>query len=248
MKKLIITTLSLVTGTVLLHAQGTVKFNNGSTAFATSTNTTLSVYTGSGSVQGVTNVGLTFGSIANPASTGKGYYYELLIASYSGTLNSTDIGNASVRALWSDTGLLATNVIGPGLIGGPGAANGTPVATWASAPLSGSAYTDGTEMQFMIIGWSANLGNSWGTVQGELASRSWTATGYFGVSAAGFGYSGGGATPALLATSLFGVSSGMPGGLGGGFQLDQVQAVPEPATMALFGLGGLALLAFRRRQ
>jgi hypothetical protein len=246
MKKLIITTLSLVAGTVLLHAQGTVKFYNTATTFYVSTNTTLSTY--SGGTQGVSNAGPTFGSIANPASTGKGYYYELLTAAYSGTLNSTDIGNAAVRALWTDTGAVATNSPGAGGLAGPGGNNGAPIANWASAPSSGSAYTDGTEMQFMIVGWSANLGSSWGVVQGELASRTWNATGYFGISAAGFGYSGGGGSTPLPVTSLFGVTSGMPGGLAAGFQLDQVQAVPEPATMALVGLGGLALLAFRRRQ
>ncbi len=248
MKKLIITTLSLVTGTVLLHAQGSVKFYNVAAGFLASTNTTLSTY--SSGTQGTVVFGPTFGSIAHPGTNG--FYYELFIAAYSGTLNSTDLGNASVRALWTDTGLIATNGLGVGTITGPGANIGTTVAGWASAPSTGSAYTDGTEMQFMIAGWSGNLGSSWATVQSELASRTWTpvgsTTGYFGISAAGFGYSGGGGTPALLATSLFGVTGGMPGGLAAGFALDQVQSVPEPATMALFGLGGLALLAFRRRQ
>ena len=132
------------------------------------------MYTGAGSVQGITNVGATSVASAAPASTGKGYYYDLLIAAYSGTLNSTDLGNAAVRALWTDTGLLATNYIIAGSLAGPGGNSGTTVAGWASAPSSGSAYTDGTEMQFMIVGWSANLGSSWGSVASQLATKSWT--------------------------------------------------------------------------
>lgn len=240
MKKILIT-LSLAAATTVAFAQGTVKFYNISSSFAVSTNTSRSTIIGGNQLGGsggktlATSVGLT-------------YYYELLIAPMgsftSGTANSTN----PVASGWTASGLiLGTNYLGSGGIGGPGASGGTAVSGWPSAPTTGSAYTDGTEMDYLIVGWSANLGTSWLAVSNEVQTAffSGITNGYYGVSQMGYGYSGGGGTPALLAPSLFGVSSGEPGGIAGGFVLYQV---PEPSTIALATLGGLSLLFIRRRK
>jgi hypothetical protein len=83
------------------------------------------------------------------------------------------------------------------------------------------------------------MGPDWATAKNNLATA--TVGGFFGYSAVGYGFAGGG--PVFLpAPSLWGVSIPMPGGLTSGFEL----TVPEPSTFALAGLGGLSLLVLRR--
>jgi len=136
-----------------------------------------------------------------------------------GPLGSTD------PASFTFTGLYGTNLTQAGVVfGGAGrSANG-----WAT----------GADQSYIIAGWSVDNGYLW--------NDAWRTTlpgsGYFGFSTVAHGVaggpSGGGAIPPL---NLFG---GAPS-LTQGFVL---QPVPEPATMALAGLGAAALLIFRRRK
>jgi hypothetical protein len=239
MKKIVTTILSLALGTMFVYSQGTVKFYNINSSFTVTTNNSLSHFVGGTETGGSSALEPTSGNAA------WGFYYALLTAPMSTFTYGTASSTNPVATGWTWTGLQGTNTIIAGSLNGPGGNNGTTVNSWPSAPTDGSAYSQGTEMQFLIVGWSSNLGTGWVGVSNELATSTWTTLGLFGVSEMGWGYSGGGGTPTLSTPSLFSVTAGMPGGLTKGFVLYQV---PEPTTLAMAGLGGLSLLLFRRRK
>ena len=244
MKKILVITLSLMAGTMLGNAQGLIKFFNLSATFFVSTNNSLSSF--GGGTQTGSGGGVTAGS-----PSGQVYYYQLLIAPM-GTFSSGSFASTNPLASgWtSPAGYgLATNFVGAGTLGGPGGNNGTGVSGWSNGGPGATSDTQGTEMDYLLVGWSASLGNSWASVSNLLAAGfvGNATQGFFGVSQMGFGYSGGSGTPATGPESLFGVTTGMPGGLTSGFTMYAVPT-PEPGTIALAGLGGLSMLLFRRRK
>jgi len=222
MKKLTVI-LSIVAAASVSYGQGFVNFANGS-ATGVSTNAALDI---NGASTGKSGTGLTTGSTAAP----QGYYYALLMQSYSGSgaTVATTIQTLLTTG-WTFTGAQATNALGAGRLGG-----GATAAT-SSADIVGNAN------QFIIAGWSSNLGSSWAAVSSQLQSGNWSVplnqTGYFGISAVGTGTGQANTSPEALfsgsgittATTLF------------------VVPTPEPTTMALAGLGSAALLMFRRRN
>jgi hypothetical protein len=226
MKKLL-TILAIASAATFSYAQGTVILQNGAAAFFVSTNAAA---LGQG-------IGVT-------AKTALGFDYAVLTAAYGGPVPST----SPLDGAWTGAILTGNNfTIAAGGIAGQGGPAGAPAAGWG-APTAGQ-YSDGTERYFMIVGWSSNLGTTWANVSANMASNWATPWGanqaFFGTSAIGFGYSGGGPL-SLPATSLYSVTGGMPGGLSSGFQLMAI--VPEPSTIALAAFGGLSLLLFRRRK
>jgi len=238
--------LGLMAVATLSYAQGIVSINQGSTVYANSTNTGISAFVGgSGSLVAT---GLT-------ATASSGFYYALLDQAYTGTL--TDNGTLAISNGWT-LAMMGTNAtLAKGGVNGPGGAAGSPAAGWG-AP-TGASYNTGTEDYFILVGWSANLtpvagittpAQLWAAIQSQIQSGTYLVSGYLGESALGYGYSGGG--PNLLpATSIYGVTAGMPGGLTGGFYLSSVAPtvpIPEPTVFALLGLGAAGLLIFRRRK
>ena len=225
MKKLL-TILALALVATFAYAQGTVILQNGNASFLVSTNGAPGQ-----------------GAAAVTAKTALGFDYAVLIASYGGPVPSS----SPLDAAWSGAVLTGVNfAVTAGGISGQGGALGAGATGWG-AP-TGLNYTDATEKYFMIVGWSSNLGTTWGVVSADLASNWATLPGtyaFFGTSPIGYGFSGGAFL--LPATSLFNPTQGMPGALTAGFDLNYV-AVPEPSTIALAGLGGLSLLLFRRRK
>jgi hypothetical protein len=203
-------------------AQGTVILQNSSANFFISTN--------------------VFGTIGVTTKAANGFFYAVLTSPYGGAAPSAN----PLDSAWSGAVLTGVNfAVTAGGISGQGGTGGAAAAGWG-AP-TGPQYTDGTEKYFIIVGWSSNLGTSWATMAANLASgwaTPWTENAFFGESAIGYGFSGGGPN-ALPATSLFGVSAAMPGGLTSGHTLF---FIPEPSTFALAGLGGLALLLLRRSR
>ena len=100
----------------------------------------------------------------------------------------------------------------------------------------------GSTAQFVVVGWSAALGSNIEQL-GDSLGNPGTYYGLIGQSAVSGAITlGNGA--GIPTSALFG--PGAP--FIQGFTLGQFIYIPEPAALALGGLGGLALLAFRRKQ
>jgi PEP-CTERM motif len=249
MKKIALTSVCALALAGVAFGQGNLAWNVISpAAMTTVTNaTTVSVFFGGGS-SGI--VGAGSGSTAVAAN---GFYYELLYTgSYNGITNGVAPTTLSGLATWTDSGLEATNSVSS-------AGKLAPIAGNAGAQVSGmnpgTGPGTGTTNYIMLVGWSANLGTTWGGANGALAhlqSSSYIAglgtEAFFGVSNIGF------IAPATTSTSpgatVFGTAAtpyGTPiNSLNTTLYL--VGATPEPGTMALAALGGASLLLFRRRK
>jgi hypothetical protein len=233
MKKLVLTTVFALAVTGAALAQGFV--NWGSAPFGSitaQTNTSASPLFGGSGTGGV--AGVTLGAQST------GFYYELLYTSYSGGGALPTIPDLAALLTWKDTGLSATNSNTAGRIQ---VVNGNSAAAvpWAA----------GVTDSIVVVGWSANLGTSWLAVSNLLSTQTVFADGsFFGVSTTGFIAAGSssvaGATVfnnapvAGTGTPIFSLLTPL-------YALPTV-VVPEPATMAFMGLGGLSLLLFRRRK
>jgi len=229
MKKLAVTLLACLVMKGAAFAQGTIAVYSINASSAMYTSSTLY----NSSLNGVYNTtGTRTGTAAN------GFYYALLFQAPGASVTGNPLDSG-----WA-VGMMATNYGVAGGIRGAGAALGSPVAGWG-AP-TGSTYASAELNNFLLVGWSSNLGATWAEVAAQLASDNWIADGFFGVSALGSAYAGGGPN-SLPAVNILGVSSGAPGGLTGGITMYTV-LVPEPTTIAFMALGGASLLLFRRRK
>ncbi len=101
----------------------------------------------------------------------------------------------------------------------------------------------GTTYFVQFVGWSANLGSTWSSVESQLASGTWNTggnPGWFGestvTSMTPFSQAGTG-DPSIFPNTWS----------NGTFTMFSVP-VPEPTTLALAGLGGLSMLFLRRRK
>jgi len=220
MKK-IIAILSLAVGVYSSsQAQGLVSVYNIGGVYANHTNSALSVYDG----------GTGNGGVSGLASTAaNGFYYALLIATNAFSVAPSPSLNPTSTE-WS-AAMMATNYLVGGGIRGSGGSGGVAISGWAG----------GQTNYIELVGWSSSLGTTWSQVASQVASGSFTASGFFGVSSLAYVTA---ATSPSPATSIFGGT-----GLASGVTMYAVTtSVPEPSTMALAGLGGAALLLFRRRK
>jgi len=240
MKKLVITSACVLALASGAFAQGKVSWAAISASFVTvQTNaTTFSSLVGGGST------GIQGGTQGGTSVTPGAYLFELLyngtsVPSTGGAVVATPSSLAALNG-WSDAGLTAGN----------GTTAGRLIVTGTTGTSVSVPWAIGTTQNVMLVGWSANLGSTWATALATLNSSSAlaavTGIGYFGMSTTGF-IAAGGADPGAV---LFGSGDS---GLGTPIkslltQLNVVTPVPEPATIALAGLGGLALLALRRKK
>jgi hypothetical protein len=238
MKKLALTIICGLAVTGAAFGQGTVNWSTPAGSITAQTNSTVySPLFGGGSTSGGV-IGVT----ANGATSGLHYMYELLYQSFSGSL-ATD--KNVWDGTWKDAGFTATNSFTASRLA-PINGNGAAVAPWAN----------GVTNSIVMVGWSTTLGTSWVDVSNLCVqaaanpSHNFTIAGsslaFFGESA--FGYINPNLAPASGAALFNTVPTvnGLPI-LSLNMQLYQVP-VPEPATFALVGLGGLSLLLFRRRK
>jgi len=248
MKKLVLTTGCVLSMAGVSFAQGLVNWATApSSNFIVATNTGISSFFGGNQSGGVTGP-------ASAGVAGPGFYLDLLYGSQNTTGTAVTI-SSSLSALlsgWQTTSLYATNSLATTVNGRVGFVNPSGAAT---VPWGGNTDGNGQTNNIVIAGWSANLGSTWAQVSYNLtnwASVQGTIVGqaFFGLSSTGFLV--GNDSPASGAT-LFN-----NGQTGNGLPFYQPAAnpmtmfllptVPEPATMALMGLGGLSLLLFRRQR
>jgi hypothetical protein len=236
MKKLALTIVCAVAVTGAAFGQGLVGFSPTRTIITFQTNAT--VYSplfggGNASTPG------TIGVMGNPVG-GLQYDFTLLYQTQSGyQVLATD--TSVWDGTWTDTGLTATNSTSFASSGAllPATAGGT------------VPWTTGTTDSVVLVGWSVNLGTTWAAVSNVLANWSTdkgtiVGNAFFGESA--FGYINPATSP-NPAVAVFGVGANVNGLPISGLNTQlYLLPVPEPATMALAGLGGLGLLLFRRRR
>jgi len=212
MKKILTIAAVVALGTVASYSQGLVSISQPTAKI--STNTALNV------------TGLVDGS-------GQ-FNFELLYANVGIAASATNILVAGNLALWTDSTVSGVN--GFGLNRGKLTAGGSVAAAGWTAP--GVTYDNARA--FIIVGWSASYG-TWANVVSAIDGSGLTAGGFFGTTALGTGFAGGGSVP-LVAVNEW---ANVPGGT---LVLNQVVAAPEPGTLALSALGGASLLLFRRKK
>jgi len=180
------------------------------------------------------------------------YYYALFASSSQTTIGgsatafSATNGTYAFNAGWTLVGIGAANQSTSGSAGTSGAVSqGTTSANQAAlngdGSLTVSGVAGGGNGNFVVVGWSANIGSTLAAMESWYANP--TVLGWIGQSRIGVGQVIGdnGSNPTL---NIFGSTANYVNG----FTLGEVAAVPEPGTIALAALGGASLLMFRRKK
>jgi hypothetical protein len=246
MKRLAFTAVFTFAFACAAFAQGTLNWSTLSPAGLTvQINNNLTPFDGGTSSVSGTYMGTELG----------GYYFALL---YNTSFTGSAIASPSVSSLlssdWIDTGFLAYNATASAgkvvPVAGTGDNAKVPNGTWPG----GIGAQGGTTNNIILVGWSSNLGTSWSEVSTRLENW-WNNPPdtyvYFGVSSTGYIVPN--IAPAI-GPMLFGTAAtvnGLPIN-SPNMQLYLIPLeglpIPEPGTLALFGLGGLTRLLFHRRK
>ena len=234
MKKILLTSVCALAMAVNALGDGTVNWN---------TSTFVTFQTNSTSASTIGDTPLLFGGSQGAtasATTGRLFYFALLYNTYNGSQLAAPTTVAQLNT-WKFSGLMATNSNTAGRFA-PIGANTAATVPWAA----------GFTNSIMMVGWSANLGSTWGAVSNLLndpynsSYALFDNKGFIGTSTTGY-IAPGNVDPGAI---LFGTSPnayGLPIN-SPNTQLFQLVYIPEPGTPALVSLGGVALLAFRRRK
>jgi len=173
------------------------------------------------STNGVT-LGKTFGTSQDPG--GQSYAYQLL---YSATSTAAVGSGSSANTIsaWS---------LGPTMTEGIGAGGITGAASASMGAANTTYYIE-------LVGWSTGLGTTFASIEStiEAGDTSSIAGQFLGFSNVGQVTT---ATSPAPGTTIFSA-----GAIPSGFDLNPV-TVPEPTSIALAAMGGLSLLALRRKK
>jgi len=222
MKKTLLTTLAIIGAVASSFAQGYVTVAG--TAQNQTNNTVItSAWTG-GLAAG--------GGVLGATTTGQSYKMALLTSTAGSPTLALFGSGSALTTTWLDTGLLGQNNTFAGRL------------TIGSALQAANAPV-GQSQTWLLVAWSSNLGANWAAVAPLLAAGDFGGTaGFIGWSATGVG-----AAAAAPPAASF-VIQGTGGVIPNAFSLlaTPTTPVPEPSTLVLAGLGGLSLLAFRRKK
>jgi len=222
MKKIIVA-IGLAAVVISSHAQGIVLLSNtGGSKISTN------------AVSGGAAAGLT-GASASAANIS--FYYALYVSSGTAGITAGGVvgtnGSYAFNSGWTFAGMATNSSAGRLASASLDAAGNTMLPT---------GFAGGNLVNYVIVGWSSSIGSTvnalttWYGANGLVSSTGWVGESAMGSQTPGIEGSTG-------ATPLFGASP-----LIGGFTLGEVNAVPEPGTLALAALGGASLLMFRRKK
>jgi hypothetical protein len=222
MKKIVLTSVCALAVTGAAFAQGTVAWQSispGGITFETNTTVVFGTQASTGG-----------GTIGKTSITAGSFYYELLYDT-----SATQVAAPTTLAglsSWSDSGLEAENNVSTA-----GALQNINPSADATVPFTATS-------SILVVGWSANLGTTWSAAETALASPgSVVGTALFGISSSGFDTpNASGVSPGA---TFFGTATGEIHSL---LTPLDVVATPEPTTIALGVMGGLSLLALRRKK
>lgn len=238
MKK-ILTIAALAGVASLSHGQGLVSFANSATPI-----TKISVNNGTINSPSVALIPATAGQyyfalfVAPSTTAATGSYLEAPGTAYTGTEDPTANGFAlATSSTYAPGGFTAANIASAGRI----ATLAAQLDSLGDAEIGNAvAGAPGDTADFIVVGWSANLGSTWSAVQSTIDSGVTPAGSFVGESDVAQLLVGGGTTPVPVVFA--GASPNAQG-----FVLEPTPT-PEPATFALCGLGAAALVIFRRRK
>jgi len=188
------------------------------------------------------NIQTNSGTIGTISGVANSFYFALLtIADPSGSTTTPVISSkSSLTSSWIDTGVTGTN--GTGFTAGKLIAIGGIPGASATGVQGGGATNF-----FVVVGWSSTLGSTWSAVASQISNNSYlNNSACFGYTQVGYGV-GSDLAPGF---AVFGTNPGQIPTTAGSFVLTPINPtpVPEPGTLVLAGLGGLSLLAFRRKK
>jgi hypothetical protein len=237
MKKLFLTSLALIAGAALVQAQGYLQLTSG-VGFGITTNT------GIFGNPGIPNLGSGYSSIISgetfSSTVAPGAYDFAFLYIPTGIGTSGDLANLA-DGNWEQLAVDLSGTAGPALMGtndpvagnfeAQGGANSS-----QTIGINGDAFNNGTTYSIAIVGWTSNEGSSWSQIIGQYTSTFWNAPGFFGYTVGSV--DPGSSIPGSLPTGIWGNNS----------LVLYSTPVPEPATLALAGVGGLSMLFLRRRK
>ena len=176
------------------------------------------------------------------------YYFALFYSTSSSLIGGSSAAITGVTAATYAFNDSNWNYLNPGTISGyvTGGAIGTNTASGKFSvgpvdPTTGAVITPNvTPAYFVVVGWSSAIGTTVGQLESWYSNP--TVTGWIGESAVSAQITPGNPTTTPPGTPSPVFTPAMA------FTMGEYVPTPEPSTIALAGLGGLALLAFRRRK
>ena len=227
MKKTILTLAVLGAIASQGFSQGWVNFSAG-----TSASTRISTNAAVGSATGA---GLT-------AANATQLFYYALFASAA----NTAVGSTSAAISGANANYVVKNLTGWSFVGY--ATNGAAGRVVSFGPNSDNSYSvagiaGGATAQFVLLGWSANVGATTADITTWINGNYASAQGWIGQSAVSGALALGDGS-LNITPAVFGGGTGQLGG----FVLGLTPPVPEPGTLALAALGFGSLLALRRKK